>query len=223
MNKASFVINIILCVLVIILCLLLFNRKFIDSGVDRTEYVTDTFIVERPYKVPVPYKDTAKPRVVIGWLSPKSNDSLILINDSLIRLLDSLGNLKYDINGDFLKLYPTSPKLISLELDIDTLSITTMGIQANVSTNKYPLWLLSEKYLWIDGTLTYKKVPHKNTPIKPYYLSLYPNYSFYDKSLGIDARIGTNLLKWIQVEGTTGYTIYTKQLRITGGVVIKLH
>jgi len=125
-----------------------------------TQYITDTIIDSIPYTIPdMVYIDTTKPTQVIVYINNPNTDSigLVLENDSLQLILDSLNTLTF--HSDFLKLFPTSPKLLEIKLALDTLEIVTLNYTPQVEKKIYPIYLTKYKYHWIDGLLNKEELP----------------------------------------------------------------
>ena len=221
MNKTSFVISLIVVILFFVIGYLI-GRYTIPTTVDiRYEYKTDTLRLPIHYPGPTVYKDTAKPRIVIEYLEDTTKYQVSC--DSLIKVIDSLGNIKSVVSNSFVGLYPTSPKLISLGLAIDTLSLTLLDIEGHIKSYNYPLWLQTEKYIWANNVLTYKKVPLVEPRLKnPLSVVSYIYYDFSQNSFGAEGRVNKKIFKRLQVEGVIGYTIYVKQLNLKGGVIIPI-
>lgn len=128
------------------------------------KYKTDTIFTKKGFTVSNPFSKTVKPRTVIIY---KDSISLryieIIQHDSIFIVKDNKNHDSTIVSEDFLKKFPKSRKLLSLDLSKDTLNFTTMGIDAQVTTHVYPIYLDKYQYRYLDGSLTMDKVKGKNT------------------------------------------------------------
>ena len=100
---------------------------------------------------PVPYEVIIPPHITFKYMSYKDSMALVYVRDSLICLV-SLGP-KHDtvkVKTKFLTAFPTQPKFINLDLQMDSIDITLLNIEAQLYTERYPLNLFGFRYR-MDG------------------------------------------------------------------------
>lgn len=125
---------------------------------------TDTVYVDRPYEVPKPYKVYQDPKTIIEYRIVKEKDlealkklQLRISEDSI--LLTGLKE-KISIHENYLKQYPKSPKLLTLDLTKYELALSLLDITGTSKTYMYPISTRDFKYRWVDGTLGSKPDPY---------------------------------------------------------------
>jgi hypothetical protein len=122
---------------------------------------TDTIRIEKPIKPASPYQVKALPKTITEYHIVKVKDleelakiKLKVLNDSLI-----IQDLKQRIaiHENYLKLFPTNPKLISLDLTKTNLSLSLLEIDGIAKKYDYPLSIDQFKYRWSDGGFSMKR------------------------------------------------------------------
>ena len=100
---------------------------------------------------PVPYEIVIPPHITYKYMSYIDSMKLVSVRDSLICLV-SIGPTHdtVKVKTKFLTAFPTQPKLINLDLKMDSLDITMLNIEAQLYTLRYPLNLFGWKYRY-DG------------------------------------------------------------------------
>jgi len=128
------------------------------------------------------------PIIIEKWLSPSiaKIDSVSIIEGYL--KLHPQGKEEVLVNSDFILNYPESPKLISLNLIKDSLSISLYSPDNLVKTSTYPLYLQNYGYRYINNQMEIYDI--KAEPIalvkpKMRWDNLYLNagYDIYSKSV----------------------------------------
>lgn len=181
------VINIILFIILLIGILFLSYQIWIkDKGKpdpkDIYKYKTDTLYENKPYPYPDPYLIITKPRYFTFYqVDSTAIDSLELeLRDKEIIISGLEEEIR--IHENFLKQYPYNPKLVELNLNKDTLSLSLLNIQGLIFKQDYPLYLDQYKYKWSHPDFSREKI--KTKPKDPSFTlssyvfvgySLYPN------------------------------------------------
>lgn len=192
----------------------LFMRTIIPEPEIVNNYFTDTVYADW-VKPPKPNPIYIKPDKVTVYLGVKDSLRLIRINDSLQGVIND-SKSKTDtvfISNKFLSLFPKNPKLIAMELKMDSLSITLLDIQANLTTQRFPLQLLHFEYVMLGSGLTAKKIPYKgkgkdrlpmNILFTPYY-----GYSVINQKQLAGTELSFNVTR-ITLRGDFNLTIENK-------------
>jgi hypothetical protein len=181
----------------------------------KTESIPSTLPTYFPVEVeviryiekPVPYEIQLPPHITYKYMSYQDSMSLVGIIDSLICLV-STGS-SHDtvfIKPNFLTFGPTQPKLINLDLSIDSLSLTLLNINAELFTKVYPLALGGYRYRF-DG---------HNLSAEPF-STLYgiPKPSKWE--LNLFGYIGTNLINYptISPMASVEFNVNYSRLRLS--------
>ena len=131
-------------------------------------FKTDTVKIKVPYLVKgdsFPYY--IPPKAVIEYLaSPKNDDHLKIINDSLIDIINSLGEIQGVVNENFVSEYSTSPKLIGGLFTKDTFRLDLLHSDGKIFSNIYPIDYGNFKYQWVNDDLRSITIG-KPAPVKP--------------------------------------------------------
>lgn len=140
--------------LIIVLILILIFKFCEDSKNEINEidkkpdynYKTDTIYVDRPFVPKEHIGEKTKPKTKTFYENEKPRFK-VSCKDSIITIRDTIDTSQvFYLSPDFLKLYPSSPKLLNLELKKDSLSLTLMDSMAKVFTDYYPIDLLYFNY-----------------------------------------------------------------------------
>lgn len=139
-------------------------------------YETDSVFKNKYFELQKAFNKKTPPLIVTKWLKPEKGKNNIIekIPDSIIIYITDLEK-RLSISDGYLKNYPDANKLISFDLKLDSLSITTLDIKSNIFTNKYPLYLKEFNYKWVDNSLSHKKYKYKNgkkTSFKELYFNI---------------------------------------------------
>jgi hypothetical protein len=120
------------------------------------------------------YKEWSAKRPIYNTIMPEKLVQVFLrdtqellrlrgLQDSLLYLLDSLGNVAHVIDPDFLTQYPNTSKLLGARFTSDSLTLDLMGTDGTVGSH---LWLVNYpqySYQW-DGE---QMRTLRNTPLLP--------------------------------------------------------
>lgn len=98
-------------------------------------------IISKPSEVITYPKDTVKPYKELVVLK----DTIRLYNNELD---------KFDISSDFLLQYPEAPKLLSLELSLNSLKLHLLGKSGSIIGRGYKLDLANREYLFSNNTMS---------------------------------------------------------------------
>ena len=109
--------------------------------------------------------DTAKPHIIKEYI--KETPTYVINNyvDSTFIVIDTILRDTIYINTDFVKLYPTSHKLINFTLDGDSLNLVTLDLNGKINDNLWPIDTQNYDYFYIDNQLRYKSVNRKTVGI----------------------------------------------------------
>lgn len=124
--------------------------KYLPIVVKVPKYITKPV----PYKIIIPHH--------IEYQYQSYNDSMRLVGtiDSLICLISlSKPSDTVWVSPKFLTSFPTSPKLVNMDLNMDSVSITTLSPQTLLTQKQYPLNLYEYKYRFDGYTMSVTKVP----------------------------------------------------------------
>lgn len=112
------------------------------------KYITDTIEVPVPYEVPKPYPVPTPPRIVEIYLTDSTAlDSLKLVINKMDITISGLEE-EIHIHQYFLKQNPYNPKLLSLNLIKDTLSLALLQISGRTERASWPIDLNRFNYRW---------------------------------------------------------------------------
>lgn len=125
-----------------------FRKDPVPEQVISYQYVTDTVYVDKPYEVPVPYSVPTPPRTITVYkvdTAAVENLKLILHQRELriAGLLDTIS-----LHQNYLKQYPSNPKLVGLSLSRDTLNLGLLQISGQIEERSWPIDLNAWAYNW---------------------------------------------------------------------------
>lgn len=135
-----------------------------DPRVDYV-YITDTVYLDSVIKIPEPYPIPTPPKTVVIYKTDSSSlDSLSLIIQGkeiiIAGLKDSIA-----IHHNFLKLYPSNPKLLFMGLKRDSLSLGLLSISGQAQENSWPIDLNQFNYRWNHNS-DLSRHPTQSPPIE---------------------------------------------------------
>lgn len=128
------------------------DTVLIDKPITIKEIIIDTFRITIPPKVVTKYK-----------LLPTQYVEVACDDDSLITLLDSLGNELSKINKAFVLIAPTSSKIISGLFTKKDLSLTLLNTQGELYNLEYLVNYDKFKYQYLDNKIKVEAIPENNT------------------------------------------------------------
>ncbi len=195
----------ILLVIVLVLGYIVLNQrsKIIEQKQELkiAKSKTDTILLYKEIKIPVPYKEETKPQKLIMYQDTGS------IQYKFLKPITSgwilFNNNKTDsvtISDTFLKLYPHSEKLLSFDLTKNKLNLQLLGINGIPKEKRYQIDVDRYNYRYVNNTLTHKK----NWGLKLYpeiEYSVRPLNNFHDLSVGLNL----DTRKFNYVIGINGY------------------
>lgn len=151
--------NIALVLGTLIIIILLLKIKGC-SGKGKKEYWEDKDFKTQIIKVPKPYFVKSPPNVItipphttIKYLDNPEPNKIKCENDSLIRVIDSLGRLLALINSKYLTQFPTSSKLVGGLFKFDTLKLDLLKTDGKIESFIYPTTYQKYNYLWKDNQM----------------------------------------------------------------------
>lgn len=170
---------------------------------ENKNFKTDSVTVHVDYtKLPKPiYKFTVPPAVSFDYTKIPASvySTKITMDDSLLRVIDTLKKQMTVINQNYLKIEPTKPKLLYGEFKPDSLRLDLLGIDGKIRSNRYGVNYQRFRYQWVDGEL--KADPIKGIKLKPFTTALYA-YTGYDLT-NSSALLGTD------------YSLYYRRIRVS--------
>lgn len=150
--------------------------EVIDSIKNEANVITDSIKSDKPYKEPEQLPIISKPsNVTIYPIDTNANHykELVIIKDT-IRLYNNELD-KFDISSDFLLQYPEAPKLLSLELSLNSLELNLLDKSGSITGRGYKLDLANREYLFSNNTLSSNVIQTCNPGTTN---SKVPSYSF---------------------------------------------
>lgn len=151
-------------ILISLILYLAFFKKPDTVYVPVPEYHTDTVYVPEPYEVPKPYPVPTPPSVVEIYLPDTiAIDSLKLELSKSSIIIQGLKD-QISISQNFLKQFPYNPKLIELNLSLDSLSLSFIPINGIPEKQVFPLFMTDFRYRWTNQGLS--SIPIDPIPIK---------------------------------------------------------
>lgn len=147
--------SLIFCGLWLRQCNITKNRdEVINNIIDEANVITDSIKSKKPYVEPDPLPIISKPSEVITYPKDtvKPYKELVVLKDT-IRLYNNELD-KFDISSDFLLQYPEAPKLLSLELSLNSLKLHLLGKSGSIIGRGYKLDLANREYLFSNHTMS---------------------------------------------------------------------
>tara|TARA_R110000803_G_scaffold14360_2_gene39911 strand:+ start:555 stop:1244 length:690 start_codon:yes stop_codon:yes gene_type:complete len=188
-------------------------------------YKTNTITKYVPFKKDKELDKVTPPKTIIKYIDTgsyhtitiKQIDTLLVVNNTSIE--DSV-----KIHENFLKKYPMASKLIQLDLNKDSLRLTTLDISSQVNTHSYPIDLSFYKYQYSDNIITHDSLKIK--PDKPSSKSIFPksfllggSYSLVEKTPLVNVeypityrQVRLSIESTMSIETTPNLNIYLKAL-----------
>ncbi len=146
----------ILALIILIVILKTCGKKKIIPIVTHTDTIyRDRFIPDTSDVVMVP-------NIFTGYITTIKHDTVErwqAVMDTLYITLPDSSKIKYD--SRFLTTYPKNPKLVNAAFSMDTVKLTLLKPDGNISTSTYLVDYLKNRYTWYDNTL--RKSPLKET------------------------------------------------------------
>lgn len=173
-------------------------------------YETDSIYKDKYFELKKELDKKTQPKTVIIYKEAEPRiDSVKFIPGELVLYIKGLEE-EIIIKDGFLSQYPHNDKLITFDLDLDNLSITTLNKDAKTITKEYPLYLYNFKYQWRDNEL-FGEIIKDRTPFnkeKTQWNNLFLNtgYDFmiYEKpNLGLEYNLDLGRFKFDTEINTT--------------------
>lgn len=160
--------SIIFCGLWLRQCNITKNRdEVINNIIDEANVITDSIKSKKPYVEPDPLPIISKPREVITYPKDtvKPYKELVVLKDT-IRLYNNELD-KFDISSDFLLQYPEAPKLLSLELSLNSLKLHLLGKSGSIIGRDYKLDLANREYLFSNNIMSSSLINNSHNNLVP--------------------------------------------------------
>ena len=179
---------------------LIFKPKKPTIGLPK--YFPVVVTVPKYISKPEPYGIVIPSHIEYRYLSYEDSARLVGVIDSLIVLVGK--DPKHDtlkIKPKFLTTFPTAPKLIDLDLSMDSLSLTLLNTEASLFTKRYPLNLFEYRYRFNGYSMSVDPLTNKwgMPSVSKWRMSL-------SSSLGTDMIDYPRLQPFISVEGELSYS-----------------
>ena len=212
----SKLLDFVLKLLVVVgLFILIFKQK---PSVTSTEYTPrDTVITNVSFTMPKQQGPTIQPYTVKVYPSVTIPSTSVVVNDSLIKVIDSLKNQVEVLSINFLKRFPDKPKLITGSFSRDTITLSLLRTDGNLYEDSYPVNFSKYTYQYGDKGLTKRRNKFKWKDLlttnvygglgysiqNSEFLYLKTNYDI--SSFNTSVRIAKPLTKdYFDIEGTIG-------------------
>jgi len=131
---------------------------------EHANFKTDTLNVQVNYdSIPTPiFKYPVPPKLVINYIDSTRTEHIhIDMSDSLIQVTDSLKKEIYRISTQYLKLHPTSPKLIYAQFQRDSLRLDLLNIAGSISSQLFLVDYENFRYQYKDNQFRAEKLSSK--------------------------------------------------------------
>jgi len=175
-------------------------------------YVTDTIRDSIPYKVPEPYPVPTPPVIITYYETDSSTikDLQILLSKKEVIIAGLQDSVK--IHQNYLKQYPTNPKLLSMDLKRDSLRFGLLSISGQVEERNWPIDLNQFNYRWnIESDLSRHSTtlpPIERKPFAEYFVG--GGYDILYSSPYLSGRIEKNWTR-IRLYGDTHIGLLKKE------------
>lgn len=145
--------------------------KVVKEYWENPNFVTDSIKTYVDYeKLPKPeYKHHVPPNVVINYIdSTKTLDHISLVmDDSLITVIDSLQSEITTIHEKYFKLYPTASKLIYGEFSRDSVRFDLLRTDGSIKTSTFGVNYGRFDYQYTNGNFRASEKPRENNAYSP--------------------------------------------------------
>lgn len=142
-------------------------------------------------------------------------EKITIVHDTVRVTTKDSTDISY--HTQFLTQYPTANKLVQLLLDNESLSLSLLNTQGQLSTQQFQLDLDKFKYNYQPEGMTYKRNnffkrlhPFGEVMVRPLNLMLDANLGIYHKTGKIKYELGLNGFYYPTVQKLPGYDIYFK-------------
>lgn len=191
------------------------KRKFKKESSNNFEnQKTDTVYIPEIFTIPEPFEIIMNPSKVEIYrkdTTSKYNEFSLREKDLVLFTPNRLDSLIIDLN--YLKNLPMNPKLLSLDLNQNQLSLGLLDINGITSRISYPLNLQNYSYRWNGNFLTSKKQPNfKFYPTLGYQYRILNNFHDIDlklnfKTRGFNYELGLNGFYYPKFKSDPGWDI----------------
>lgn len=193
------------------------NKPNTESVTQKTayKYITDTIEVDKGFEEKYNemlylYKKAKQtPPLTVTYYKTLDPENIYIekIPDSILLKIDSLEQ-RILISNKYLKNFPKADKLISFDLQKDSLKITTLNISGQTIKKDYPLYFNLFKYSWYDNELHNIKTKDLTKTKKNILNQLYLNggYDFINQKPTIGGEYFI-LLSRFKIEAISEFTI----------------
>lgn len=153
-------------------------------------------VYDKEFKATKPKGEKTTPPKLTKNFKPEDNTIKIRKDSSKFILVDTVTNVEYKVDKEFISLFPYNDKLINFNLSKDTLSIVTLNSGGNITDKTYPLYFDNYNYRFYDNELHhYPNNSKQRTNLKNKYNQLYINsgYNFINQTPNVSLDYLINL------------------------------
>jgi len=199
LTKDTFMLGLII-ILIAVIMLQRCSKDKQPEPINRYIYKTDSLYKDKYFKAVEELKNKIPPKVITRWKDPIPGEDIIIekVPDSTILYIGKL-KTRLSIADNFIKNYPTNPKLLELKLDKSNLELTTLDINNKAETFQYPLYLDNYSYQWLEKQMTTSDYHIKKERTKFDMSNLYivTGYDYLNKNntIGLDYTLKLGRIK----------------------------
>lgn len=187
-------------------------------------YITDTIQSSIPHQevIKPTYEITVRPRIVVNYPPGNTQGVKLVMSDSLLKVIDSLNKKITLINTEYIKQYPSSPKIVYGKFTRDSLQMDLLETTGLIHSLRYPVNYTGYEYQLINSELQAKKLK-KGILKPPATVTIFGGYSILTKNPLASVQYQKSLGK-IVLSGEMGSLIRTQpELFIHGKIGINLN
>lgn len=152
MKRINLFVSILLGIIGILVWYSLIRPVNIPDPIITYEYMTDTVWVDTLYLPGQPYMINTPAKTITYYrIDSAALDSLTIILTDQNILIEGLKD-SIRINQNFLKHYPSNPKLLAMTIRHDTLAMGLLDITGQIAERSWPLNLNQFTYHWAYGS-----------------------------------------------------------------------
>jgi hypothetical protein len=195
---------------------------------ENKKFKTDSIKVDVDYtKLPKPtFKFPVPPAFVFDYtkIPPSVNTTHIIVqNDSLLQVIDSLSKEITTISALYLKLYPSNPKLIYGEFSRDSTRLDLLSIDGRIRSNRFAVNYDKFSYQWNDGDFKANPVKEKLGKYWSHGAYAYAGWDLINSNINLGAdysikyrKIRLSAESWVSLEKNPQFNA-----RATAGIRLK--
>lgn len=215
-NMKKFLIRLAMAIMAIVIVIMNCQNRKLRASMNSPVVVTDTIWVDKPFKPKIEYPNFQVPNTVFIYRVDSIPVERIEYRDRIITVVQK-DSTRLEYNELFLTNHPKCSKLIQLLNDKNQLSLTTLNIQGEIHTEEYKVDYHRYRYNYVNGNLTYKKLPFykRFKPVAQY--TVRPLHNLHDLDLGlkyntskINYEAGLNINYYPGIKPNPGFDPYLR-------------